>query len=568
MKVLRVLGVLFVVLLLLVWLSPSGFEIEDDSVLVLDVSGTYVESTDPPLLARLAGDASVPFATLLSNLNKAERDARLAAVVLRIRSVGIGWAKAQELRAAIERVSAAGRRTVAYLELEAFSGNLELYIASAADEVVASPASTAPLIGLAGEYLFLGGFFEELGVDFDVARIGRYKTAADTLSGKSMSDAHREMADALLDSIDAQFVAGIAEGRSLTPAQVRAAIDAAPFDAASLEALGIIDRTSHFDGLWDDLGDPTRVDADVYAAVDPASVGFVPQATFALVYGTGNVVTGDGRTTSTGEIVLASDTVSRALIDAAEDPEISAILFRIDSPGGSALASDVIWRATQRVRESGKPLIATFSDVAASGGYYVAAGADAIVASPGSITGSIGVFVLRPVLARTFEKLQIGVESLTRGTHAGIQVSSQPLSPETRARLREEVESIYGLFLSRVADGRPLDENQVDAVAQGRVWTGAQAAEAGLVDELGGMREALLLAKEKAGLPADADVALVPYPPPQPFAEQLGEVLRQVSVSAVGDTPWSRWQRRLQPWIDAANEGRAVALLPFWFEVR
>ena len=568
MKVLRILGVLVVALLLLLWFMPSGFEVEEGSALVLDIGGSYVESTDPPLLARLAGDASQPFASLLSDLAKAERDDRLAAVVVRVRPLGVGWAKAQELRAALERLGSAGRRTIAYLELEAFSGNLEHYVASAAQEVYASPATTAPLIGLAGEYLFLGGFFEQLGVEFDVERIGRFKTAADTLSGREMSEAHREMANALLDSIDAQFVEGLARGRSLSPEAVRAAIDGAPFDVEGLEEYGIIDGARHFDALWEELGDPTRIDADVYRAVDPASVGFAPEATFALVYGSGNVVTGEGRTTSTGETVLASDTVSQALRDAADDPNIEAIIFRIDSPGGSALASDVVWRATQHVRASGKPLIASFSDVAASGGYYVAAGADAIVASPGSITGSIGVFVLRPVLAGAFEKLKIGVESLTRGTHAGIQLSSKPLTPETRARLQDEVESIYGLFVERVSDGRGLEAAAVDAVARGRVWTGAQAADAGLVDELGGLRTALEQAKTAAGLSPDADVALMPYPPPQPFAEQLGDVLRQVALDAVGETPLTEWRRKLEPWVAAAREQRAVALLPFWFEVR
>src|SRR6185503_1455436 len=176
---------------------------------------------------------------------------------------------------------------------------------------------------------------------------------------------------------------------------------------------------------------------------------------------------------------------------AADDPGISAILFRIDSPGGSAFASDVVWNATQRARAKGKPLIASFSDVAASGGYYVAAGADAIVASPGTITGSIGVLAVRPVLAGLLAKLEIGAEAITRGAHADLQLTSRPLSPASRERLRREVDSFYALFVKRVADGRKLDPPGVDEVGRGRVWTGAQAVERGLVDELGGLREAV-----------------------------------------------------------------------------
>jgi protease-4 len=545
----------------------SGPRIAQDSVLVLDLEGEFIESAAPPVFARVFGVRGRPFVSVLSELAKAERDERLATVVLRIRPLSAGWAKAQELRDAITAVSAAGRRTVAYLELASFGANLEYYVASAADEVYAAPAARVPVVGLAAEYLFLGGLWESFGVDVEVERIGRYKSAAEAFAGREMSEATREMADSLLDSVDAQFVAGIASGRELPEQAVRNAIAAAPVDPAEMKRWGLLDGVMQLDELIDHLGGGEVVHGDDYAAVPPSDVGFEPVARFALVYGSGNVVVGKGRTTPEGSPVLASDTVAKALEDAAEDPEIDAIIFRIDSPGGSPLASDIVWRATQRVKEQGKPIIASFSDVAASGGYYVAAGADVIVASPASITGSIGVFVLRPVIGGALEKLDIGFDSLTRGAHADLQLSTRPLSSASREWLRAEVRSIYDLFVERVASGRASDAERIDAVAQGRVWTGAQALEAGLVDELGGLRVAVAAAKRRLSLDEDADVALVVYPPARSLAEQLSEALGGVRQS-LATTPLDRLLVRARPWLDALADGAPTALLPFSLEIR
>jgi protease-4 len=304
--------------------------------------------------------------------------------------------------------------------------------------------------------------------------------------------------------------------------------------------------------------------------VNPASVGFEPVANFALVYGSGAVVTGKGTASRSGAPVLASETVSAALRDAAKDDEIAGIIFRINSPGGSALASDVIWHATKSSERNGKPLIVSFSDVAASGGYYVAAGADAIVASPATITGSIGVVVLRPVLRGLFEKLDIGVESLTRGRHADIASSANPLSDGSRERLAAEVQSIYDLFVERVAMGRDLTPERVHELGRGRVWTGEQAHASGLVDELGGLRAATRRAKQAAGLDPDVDVALVPYPKPKPLAEQISEAM-SVAVTSVAPSlllPLPRIAERAVEWLESVPEGAPALLPPFAFDIR
>jgi protease-4 len=336
------------------WKSGSGVEVEPGSVLVLTLEGEYVETVEPPLLARILGGERKIFVALLSQLYKAERDDRIDVVLLRIRDLDIGWAKAQEIREAIAGLRAAGRKTIAYLELSSFAANIEYYVASAADVVVLSPAARAPAIGLAAEFMFLGGLWENLGIELEVERVGKYKTFADTFASREMSEAHREMANSMLDSIDEQFVAGIVEGRGLTEDFVRRAIDTGATTPREMLALDLIDSTRFVDEILKGLGDDVPVvEGRDYAGVDAASVGFEPVAEFALIYGSGSVITGEGQSSRTGVPVLASDTVSRALADAAKDDSISAIIFRIDSPGGSALASDVVWRATQLAREEG-----------------------------------------------------------------------------------------------------------------------------------------------------------------------------------------------------------------------
>ena len=552
-----------VLMLMLAWLfADTGPAIEEGSVLVLDVEGEYVDAPVNPLLARLLGQRQQSLVALLSDLTKAERDARLASVVVRIGPLDVGWAKAAELRDALRRLSEKGRRTVAHLELEKLGGNLEYFVASGADEVVISPAARTPLLGLAAEYLFLGGLFEKIGVDVEYERIGKYKSAVESYAETEMSDANREMSAALLDSIDETFTRAIAESRNLTLEQVREAIDLGPTTPEQLVELGLVDRIDHLEETVA-VDDRLRVDADTWAAVDPASVGFAPQATFALVQGAGPVVTGEGGVSPAGGFLLASDPIAQAIADAADAPDVRAIIFRIDSPGGSPLASDLIWHAIRRAREQGKPVIASLSDVAASGGYYVACGADRIVSQPTTLTGSIGVFVIRPVLGGLLDRLGVGVESMTRGEHADLLLSAEPLSPGARAVLRREVASIYQLFVARVAEGRGMEREAVHAVGQGRVWTGAQAAEVGLVDTLGGLRAAVLEAKRAAGLDEDADVALVPYPQPKPLAVQIREALGARARAALTESvPLPRAVRGLVELAAAALPAGAPLLVP------
>jgi protease-4 len=309
-RVLAFLAIAVVAMLAVSWWFQTGEpRVQPGSALVLDLAGRYLEAPEPSWMARLLGGDARSFAALHSSLALAARDARLDTVVLRIGELELGWGKAQELRGAIRRLREAGRGTIAYLEIGSYDANLEYYVASAAERVVLPPGGAAPVVGLAAEYLYLGGLWEKLGVAIDVERAGRYKSAAESLTEERMSEDARRMAEALLDSLDAQFIAGVAESRGLEPAQARAAIDAGPVVASELEGLRLVDGTAHLSELLEPFGERV-IEAAAYSRVSPHSVGFEADAQFALVYASGTVVVGEGRSGRSGQPIAASRTLA------------------------------------------------------------------------------------------------------------------------------------------------------------------------------------------------------------------------------------------------------------------
>jgi protease IV len=520
----RRLGVSLALLLLapLAFAGCGGPKIEPGSTLVLTLEGDYAEGADAPLIARILGGGEQSLLGLYSAFRKAELDPRIVRVVVRVRGLGVGWGKAQELRAALARVSAAGKETVAIVETEGFGAG-GYYVASAAERVVATPASRSPLLGLAAEQLFFAGLFEKLGVMVEYERAGDYKSAVEPYTAAKMSDASREMTNALLDSTEAAFAADVAKARGLEPARVRELVDEAPSSAVELLAAKLVDEVAYFEDV---VKGEQIVKQEDWAAVDAASLGVKPEATFALISGSGMVITGSGEMTPTGSRVMAADTFVEAVREAVDDDEVKALLVRIDSPGGSPLASDLMWRALRDARAAGKPVIVSMSDVAASGGYYVACAADTIVSHPSTLTGSIGVFVIRPSLGGLLDKAGVTVETMQRGARADLLFGSQPLTAGAREVLKKDVEGVYEQFVARVAEGRGMEPDAVKKVGGGRVWTGAQALEIGLVDELGGLYEAAVAAKRAIGVKADAPVALKTFPAQKTLAEQLSQLMR------------------------------------------
>jgi protease-4 len=548
------------------WVSGGG--VAPDSWVLLDLEGAYAEEVADAPLARLLGEPSMSFLDLLLLIRDAGEDPRVAGLVVRIRPLAIGWAKAQEIRAALVKFRASGKPLHAYLELELSGGSMEYFVASAADRVHVPPGAAAPVTGLLAQYVFLGGVWEKLDIDMQVLKIREYKTAGDMLSEKTMTTHHREMADALLDSLYLQLVDAVAADRKLEPAAVRAAIDAGPATPTELQAAGLVDDAQFLDDLRATLiaVDGEWLNADDYAAARrPLPDAPAARQRVAVIYGVGTVTTGESEATPGGGAgSMGADTLVDAFREAAADDQVAAIVFRIDSPGGSALAADLIWQAARAAREK-KPVVASMSDVAASGGYYVAAPAPPGVARAGTITGSIGVVLAKPNVRGLLAKLGINSVELQRGEMASMLSLNESFTPPQLARMQATMDYVYDLFLERVASGRALEKAQVNEVGRGRVWTGAQAQERGLVDELGGFLTAINAAKKAAGIPVDERVGLAFYPQQKTLFERLA---RAFGTRLMAEAPpwWRQIQRATAAWQFPA--GSVLTLMPQEVSIR
>jgi len=460
-------------------------------------------------------------------IRKAKTDTRITGILLRPGSLSSPfWAKIQEVRDALDDFRASGKYVHAWLE---YAGDREYYLASAADRVYLLPSATLDLTGIASYELFLRGTFDWIGTFPDFLHVGDYKSAVNTYLEKSFTPAHREMADSLNRSQYEQLVRGIADARKKTEDDVRATIDQGPFLPADALRLGLIDEVAYEDEL-DDLNDDLRgaafVDAEDYAQVSWAASGVTRRSKVAVINAVGVINSGRSGFDPVNGAVVGSDSLVEYIREARADRSIRAIVLRVDSPGGSSTASDVIWRELSISRENTRPLIVSMSDLAASGGYYIALAGDAIVAQPGTLTGSIGVYTGKFVTAGSFEKLGANIESVSRGKQAEMYSPDRRFTPDERKKITDSMQSVYDQFVERTAAARHMSPEKVDEVAQGRVWTGEQARQLGLVDELGGLYTAIGLAKQRARIPADEEVELVVFPPRRSVYEVLAEELQ------------------------------------------
>ncbi len=490
--------------------------LSSDSVLLMEIGGDIPEA--PPAWSPIMALIEKPLPIMLDKimaLRKAKVDSHVKAVVLKITPCSFGLAKAQELRDAINDYRESKKPIAAYLE---GGGNLEYYIACACEDVYIAESSMLGLNGLASRSIFLGGIWEKIYVDMEVDKIKEYKSAGDMLGAKDMSPELREMLDSLLDSEYEQLLSGIAEARGMDKSEVEGIVDELyMFPDKYLEA-GLVDGIKYLDEVLEEFKSSGNSKAKVvtekeYAKIEPSRLGINRGPKVAVVYGVGNIVTGDpGGQPFSGD-VMGSDRMVKELKKVAEDDSVKAVIFRIDSGGGSALASDLIWRATQRIREK-KPFVVSMSDVAGSGGYYIACGADKIVAQPGTITGSIGVLTSHLGLGRLLKKIGVNTVTLSRGRFGDYGDWTRSLTPGERDKTRSWIQEIYEMFTGKVSQGRGLSKDQVKEIGRGRVWTGAQAKGIGLIDETGGIMTAVKLVKENLGVPEDKDVKLVYKRPP------------------------------------------------------
>ena len=496
--------------------------VASNSVLVLRVPGGLSERQANPLLTAFGGGGPT-VQSVVDALRKAKVDDRIRGVVLRPTGTQAFWGKTQEIRDAVLDYRTSGKPIVAFLE---YGGTQEYYLASAADQVFLMPGSPLDLVGVARYEMFFRGALDLIGAHPDMLHAGDFKTASNVYTETTMTPAHREMAESLNRELYEQIIDGIAGGRGMAKSEVVRLVDEGPFLPDDALAAGLVDGLVYEDELkrqppFDEVDWQVITDRD-YRQVSLNSVGLNRGRRIAVVYAVGTINSGSGGVDLMGGQVLGADTLVAALRAARNDDTVRAIVLRIDSPGGSAIASDLIWREVTLVQND-KPVIASMSDLGASGGYYIAMGADAIVAQPSTLTGSIGVVAGKISTGGTYEKVGVTVESVSNGRFADIYSPVRPFSDDERAKMQEHIDAIYEQFLTKAADGRNTTRDAIHELAQGRVWTGRQAKAHGLVDELGGLGAAIALAKEQVGIDVDDEVELVVYPRQKSLFELLNE---------------------------------------------
>jgi protease-4 len=511
---------------------PSGCVLELD----LRVAPPEAGGLDP-LAIITGGGRPLVLRQAVSTLHRAAEDSRVAGLIARVQLPAAAAGPVQELRDAVTAFTAV-KPSLAWAET--YPGTLSYYLASAFGEVWMQPSGTVGLIGFATNALFLRDALEKAGIEAQFVARGEYKSAANLFTQDRYTEAHREADTRLLESLRAQVWRGVADSRNIDHDSLDALADRAPLLRDVALNSGLIDRIGFRDeayariaelvgaeGVSPESGDaddetaPPRLYLSRYAratgpggAPRPPMPGRRPKSTIAVVTVAGPIVSGRGgsRMLPFGSPSAGGDTVAAGLREAAADDSVSAIVLRVDSPGGTVTASETIWREVKKARQHGKPVVASMGAVAASGGYYVSMGADAIVANPGTITGSIGVVTGKLVARDLKGRLGVGSDAVRTNANADAWSINAPFTPEQHAQVEAEADLLYTDFVQRVAQGRHLSVEAVEAVARGRVWTGADALEHGLVDELGGLRAAVRRAKVLAGLAEDAKVRLVGYP--------------------------------------------------------
>ena len=519
-----------VVTALLVGREPR---IERNSTLVLRVSGDLQEMEPGGVIGQFfEGQPTVR--SLVDALRKAKVDDRITSVVIRPTGTAALWGKVEEVRDAILDFKSSRKPIIAYME---FGGEQEYFLATACDKVFLMPASSLDLTGLASYELFLRGMLDKVGAYPDALHVGDYKTASNIYTEHTYTPAHREMATSLNTDLYEQLVRGLADGRHKSEAEVRTLIDHGPFLPEDALRAGLVDDVAYEDELDDKVqlttsGEVHFLEQSEYRNISTTSLGLDRGQRIAVIYAVGLISSGQSSYDSPQGQVTGSDTLIDYLRKARADRSIKAIVLRIDSPGGSAIASDVIWREVMLTRNI-KPVIASMSDVAASGGYYIAMSAHAIVAQPATLTGSIGVVMVKFAIDGTLKKLGLNMEHVQQGRYADLYSPVRPFTPEEKAKVEEQMQATYDGFVEKAAAGRNTTPEKIDAIGQGRVWTGRQAKALGLVDELGGLDRAVAIAKERAKIPQGAGVELVVYPGRKSFYELVANPLgRSEGMSA------------------------------------
>ncbi|NJL29161.1 MAG: signal peptide peptidase SppA [Thermoanaerobaculia bacterium] len=533
-----------VVILLLVLLAMAGLlglallstgmgglgkSVPAKTLLEVDLETAIPEYLPPDPWSEILDKGTMTTRDVVDALDRAAQDDRVVGLVARVGSSPVGLAQIQEIRDAVARFRAAGKPAIAWGETfgEFAPGNGAYYLATAFDTLYLQPSGDVGLTGMMFESPFLKGTLDKLGVEPRMDHRYEYKNAMNTFTETAYTDAHREAMQTIMDSMFGRMVRDVAAARQLSEDEVRALVDRGPFLGQEAVEAKLVDALGYRDEVYAKAKERAGAGAELLyldAYLDRAGRPNQKGEAIALIYGVGGVARGEStHNPATGEVGMGSDTVAGALRAAIDDKDVKAILFRVDSPGGSYVASDTIWRETVRAKQAGKPVIVSMGNLAGSGGYFVAMAADKIVAQPGTITGSIGVLGGKMLTHGMWEKIGLSWDEVHTSANARMFTGTHDYSEAEWQRFQAWLDRVYGDFTAKVAEGRGLPLERVQEIAKGRIWSGETAKQIGLVDELGGVDVALKLARAAAGIAPDADVELRLFPKAKsPFEELFG----------------------------------------------
>jgi len=531
--------------------------IKTSSYLEINLAGPIQEyvATDP-WPSYFFGVRALSVHDIWESMRKAKVDGRIRCLLLRLGYLECDWAKINELRESILDFRESGKKVYAYIE-EAPELDKEYYLATACDRIILHPMGWLGVTGIGGWVPFFKEGLDKLGVDADYEHVEQYKTAYNMFTEKGFTEAHRTMLESIYSDIFSQYVKTVAAARKKTEEEFRGIINVGLYQGENALKAGLVDDLMYEDDLEKLLQEKgkklQRRRLSDYVRIAPSSLGLETGKKVALLYAMGPIISGEG-----GYQAIGGRTLSRWIRSARRDRSISAIVLRVDSPGGSALASDVIGREVELAKKE-KPVVVSMSDLAGSGGYWISMSANKIVAQPQTLTGSIGVLFIKFNLARLYQKLGITAEKLTYGERADMFSSFRALTAEEKDFMKKQILWTYDQFTAKAALGRNMTKEDVDKIGKGRVWTGTQAKEIKLVDELGGLSKAIEMAKKLAGIRADEEVTLVVWPKKMPwFSALFGRPEVRIKTPLPADL------EKLLATLRILEKEKLLAVMPFW----
>jgi len=542
-------------------LVKGPVSIKRGSVLIASLSGSFPEEPPGPMGNLFGIKKRLTVREITHLLRAAKDDERIEAILIKSGAVEeLGWAKAKELHGAFLDFKESGKPIFGFMEA---GSDKQYYVLSCADSIMMPELGMLMVDGLMAKVGFMKDTYGKVGIKWEGVRRGKYKAATEPYTRESMSDPFREQIEDLLDDVYGDYLQALAAARGKTPEEISLVVDDGPYlSAVSALKAGLIDRIAFLQEIEDEMGlcssygkgrgKGKGVKWQDYATSLRPGVSLGAKK-IAIVHAVGAITSGKSKDSPWSGKTMGSTTISDAIKKAADNDQVKAIVMRVDSPGGSALASDIIWNAIMEAKKK-KPFVVSMGDVAGSGGYYISCGADAIVAQPNTITGSIGVLALIPDMQELFKKIGYNLETVQRGEHADFLSTERPMADWERKMLDDFVQVVYDRFVNLVAQGRGKTYEDINEIGQGRVWGGLSAKENGLVDEIGGLETAVRIAKEKADIPETERVRFIYYPKKKTIADILkeGEFLDRIA--------WYMWERVPEELRDALETSRLSSL--------